>query len=132
IDKAMKSQWIVETQFGMGGLSPDITKAIAALPEARSVTGLRFTDVKVGGAVKSVSAFDPSQANANIELDLRAGDISKLGRHEVAVQVDEAKQQHLHVGDTVRMFFPESGVQPMHVVAIYGTDNPIGPYAMSI
>ena len=49
IDKAMKSEWIVDTQFGMGGLSPAVTQRIDALPETGSVTGLRFVDTTVDG-----------------------------------------------------------------------------------
>ena len=52
IDKAMKSEWMVDTQFGMGGLSPAVTQRIDALPETGSVTGLRFVDVKIGGKAK--------------------------------------------------------------------------------
>src|SRR4029078_9816293 len=32
IDRAMKSDWIVRTQFGMGGLSPSVAQRIDALP----------------------------------------------------------------------------------------------------
>ncbi len=132
IDKAMKSEWIVDTQYGMGGLSPKVAAAIDALPETASVTGLRFVDVKVGGAVKNIAAFDPAQVERNVELDVRSGDPRRLGLHDVAVQVDEAKKRHVRVGDTVRMFFPETGMQSLKVVAIYGTKDPIGSYAISI
>ena len=52
IDKAMQSDWIVDTQFGMGGLSPAVTQQIDALPETGAVTGLRFVDTKVGGSAR--------------------------------------------------------------------------------
>ena len=34
----MRADWIVETQFGMGGMSPDVTQRIDALPETGAVT----------------------------------------------------------------------------------------------
>ena len=110
IDKAMKSEWVVDTQFGMGGLSPNVAKAIDTLPETGPVTPLRFVDTKVGGAVKSVSAFDPTTVEHNIELRVASGDVTKLGVHDIAVQAEEATKTNVKVGDTVRMFFPETGV----------------------
>jgi putative ABC transport system permease protein len=132
VDKAMKADWIVETQFGMGGMSPDVTKRIDALPETGAVTALRYIDTTVGGSLKNTSAVDPSTADRTIEFDLRSGSIGALGRDTVAVQADEAKARHLHLGDTVTMTFAETGPQPLRVVAIYGTKDPMGPYTLGI
>ncbi len=132
VDKAMKADWIVETQFGMGGMSPDVTKRIDALPETGAVTALRYVNTTVAGAVKSTSAVDPATAEQTIDFDVRAGSVSDLGRDTVAVQADEAKARQLHLGDTVAMTFAETGSQPLRVVAIYGTKDPMGPYTLSI
>jgi putative ABC transport system permease protein len=132
VDTAMKSNWIVESQFGMGGLSPSVAQQVEALPEVRSVTRLRFANPIVNGGVKDLTAMDPSTAAENIELKMRAGDIRKLGLHTVAVQADEATKHHVKLGDTVTMFFPETGNQRFTVVAIYGTSQPLGTYAVSI
>src|SRR5262249_8641101 len=66
-----------------------------------------------------------------VRLDVRTGSIGALGAHEVAVRAEVAKKKHLHLGDTVTMFFPETGNQPFRVVATYGTKEPIGDYAIS-
>jgi putative ABC transport system permease protein len=132
VDTAMKSNWIVESQFGMGGLSPSVARQVEALPEVRSVTRLRFANPIVNGGVKDLTAMDPSTATQNIELNMRAGDIRKLGLHSVAVQADEAAKHHVKLGDTVTMFFPETGKQRFTVVAIYLTSQPLGSYAVSI
>jgi putative ABC transport system permease protein len=132
VDNAMKSEWIVESQFGMGGLSPSIAHQVAALPEVRSVTPLRFANPTIDGTAKRVTAMDPATAADNIRLDMRAGDVRNLGLHTVAVQADEATKQGLKLGSTVTMFFPETGNQRFTVVAIYGTAQPIGDYAVSI
>ena len=132
VDTAMKSNWIVESQFGMGGLSPSVAQRIAKLPEVQSVTPLRFADPLVYGSAKNVTAMDPATASETIRLDVRAGDIRNLGPHTVAVQADEAAKHHVKIGDTVTMFFAETGNQRFRVVAIYGTGQPIGVYAMSI
>jgi putative ABC transport system permease protein len=132
IDKAMKSDWIVTTQFGMGGLSPSVAQRIDALPETAAVTALRYFDAKVDDATTSASAIDPARVDQSVGLDVRSGSIAELGAQEVAVQAEVAKSKNLHVGDTVTMSFPETGDQPLTVVAVYGTKEPIGNYAISM
>ncbi len=130
VDKAMKADWIVETQFGMGGMSPDVTKRIDALPETGAVTALRYLNTTVDGSVKNTSAVDPTTADATIDFDLRSGSVRDLGPGTVAVQADEAKARHVQVGDTVTMTFAETGAQELRVVAVYGTKDPMGPYTL--
>jgi putative ABC transport system permease protein len=116
----------------MGGLSPSVARRVEALPEVRSVTRLRFANPIVNGGVKDLTAMDSSTATENIELKMHAGDIRKLALHTVAVQADEATKHHVKLGDRITMFFPETGDQRFTVVAIYGTSQPIGTYAVSI
>jgi putative ABC transport system permease protein len=132
VDKAMKADWIVETQFGMGGMSPDVTKRIDALPETGAVTALRYVNTKVDGKVVEVSAVDPATAEQTIDFDLKSGSVTDLGRDQVAVGADEATAHHLHVGDTVPMTFADTGTQLLRVAAIYGTKEPMGSYTLSI
>ncbi|HEX2381181.1 MAG TPA: FtsX-like permease family protein [Acidimicrobiales bacterium] len=132
VDRAMKSDWIVMTQFGMGGLTPSVTEHIDALPETGAVTSLRYFDAKVDGATTSASAVDPTHVEQSVGLDVRSGSVAALGAHEVAVQAETAKRKNLHVGDTVTMFFPETGDQPLTVAAVYGTKEPLGDYVISL
>jgi putative ABC transport system permease protein len=132
VDNAVKSDWIVTTQFGIGGLSPSVAQRIDALPETGAVTVLRFFAAKVNNATIQASAIDPAQVEQNLRLDVRTGSIGALGSHDVAVQAAVAKKKNLHVGDTVTMFFPETGDQPFRVVATYGTQQPLGDYAISL
>ncbi len=132
VDKAMKADWIVETQFGMGGMSPDVTKRIDALPETGAVTALRYVNTRVDGKVVEVSAVDPATAEQTIDFDLRSGTVAGLGRDEVAVGAAAAKAHHLHVGDTVSMTFADTGTHALRVAAVYGTKDPMGAYTLSI
>jgi putative ABC transport system permease protein len=132
IDKAMKTDWVVTTQFGMGGLPPSVTQQLAALPQTRDVTPLRYFDTKVGTATTEATAVDPARVEQGVTLAVRSGSIAELGAHGVAVQADEAKKKGLHLGDTLTMLFPETGTQRFTVVATYGTKDPIGNYAISI
>jgi putative ABC transport system permease protein len=132
VDTAIKSDWIVTTQFGMGGLSPSVAQRIDALPETGTVTTLRYVDAKVDNATTQASAIDPATVERTLRLDVRTGSIGALGSHDVAVRAQVAKKKNLHLGDTVTMFFPETGDQPFRVVATYGAQQPLGDYAISL
>jgi putative ABC transport system permease protein len=132
IDTAMKAGSIVETQFGMGGMSPTVAHRIDALPETQAVTPLRFASVTVGGAAKDVTALDPATVDDTIHMDVHAGSVSHLGAHDVALQADEAKHRGVHVGDTITLAFPETGPQRMRVAAEFGTKQPLAPYVISL
>jgi putative ABC transport system permease protein len=132
VDSAIKSDWIVTTQFGMGGLSPSVAQRIDALPETGAVTVLRYFDAKVDNATTQASAIDPTRVERTLRLDVRTGSIGALGSHDVAVRAEVAKKKDLHLGDTVTLFFPETGDQRFRVVATYGTQQPLGDYAISL
>jgi putative ABC transport system permease protein len=131
VDRAMRSDFIVTSQFGMGGLSPSVADRVDALPETGAVTSLRYFDATVGDATASAAAVDPAHVSDSVELDLRAGDITALGDRGVAVRNEVAARDHLHVGDTVSMSFVETGEQKLTVVAVYGTNEPLGDYIIS-
>jgi putative ABC transport system permease protein len=131
VDTGMKSNWVIDTQFGMGGLSPVVAHRISTLPEIASVTSLRFTNAVVDHKSQNLSGIDPSTVEHNLRLKVRSGDITQLGAHGVAVQSDTAKSQHLHLGQTLEMSFAETGRRNFTVVAIYKVDQPLGSYAIS-
>jgi putative ABC transport system permease protein len=131
IDTAWRGDYIVDTQFGMGGLAPDVARQIDELPETGAVTPVRYLSAEVGGSAEEISAFDVRTVDRNMHLDVRSG-TAVLGADEIAVQRREAADHDIHVGDTLPVFFPETGTRDMRVAAIYATDVPFGPYAISL
>jgi putative ABC transport system permease protein len=132
IDTAMKSEFLVETQFGMGGMSPAVAHRLDALPQTEAVTPLRFGSATVDDATKDVTALDPATVDETIHMDVRNGTLAGLGVHDVAVQTDEAKARGIAIGDTVALDFAETGVQRMRVAATFGTKQPLAPYVISL
>jgi putative ABC transport system permease protein len=132
IDTAMKGDYIVRTQFGMGGMSTDVANRIDALPETSAVTPLRYMSATTNGATKDVTGIDPATVEQTIYTDVHQGSLEHLGLHDVAVLDKEAETRGIAMGDTVTLDFPETGPQVMHVVGIYGTDIPLGKYAISL
>jgi putative ABC transport system permease protein len=132
VDTAMKSEYIVSTQFGMGGLSPKVAHELDALPETQAVTPVRFLTAKVGGTAKDISAFDAKSVDDTLRLKEKAGTSHLVGLHDIAVQAAEAETKHIEVGDTIKVNFVETGTQQMHVVGIFGAKDPFGQYAISM
>lgn len=132
IDTAMKGDFIVRTQFGMGGMSPAVATAIDALPETEWVTPLRYGSARSGGATHDLSAFDPATVEHTVYTNLRRGSMTQLGPRGVAVHEREAEARGLDLGDRVTLTFPETGRRTFRVEAVYGTEVPLGDYALSL
>ena len=69
----MRSDWIVETAFGMGGLSPDATKALDALPETGAVTPLRYAPVADRRQRRRRRGVRPGDVADAVDLHATAG-----------------------------------------------------------
>jgi putative ABC transport system permease protein len=131
VDSAMRSELIVTSQFGMGGLSPTVAEEIDALPETGAVSALRYFDAQVGDSTTAASAVDPSRVEQGVAFDLRAGSISGMGPGDIAVRADVADEERLAVGDEVTMTFAETGDQRFTVAAVYRTNEPLGDYVIT-
>jgi putative ABC transport system permease protein len=132
IDTAMKGDYIVRTQFGMGGMSPDVARRIDALPETDAVTPLRYLSAQTDGTAKDVTAVDPATVETTVHTDVQQGSLEHLGIRDVAVLDKEAERRGIALGDTVTFDFPETGRQAMRVVAVYGTEIPLSSYVISL
>ena len=132
VDNSVRSDWIVETAWGMGGLSPDATKALDALPETASVTPLRYAPVSVDGSGIDVAAFDPAHVADAVNLHATEGDLTKLGANDLAVWQVTAKEKGLKLGDAVKVKFADSGEQTFTVRSIFDEEGPTSGYAISL
>ncbi|MFN8035793.1 MAG: FtsX-like permease family protein [Acidimicrobiia bacterium] len=132
IDTAMRSEFIVNTRIRAGGLSPEVARRIDALPETGPVTALRFTTATIDGEAVDLAAFDTATMARNGEMKVRSGDVSSMGTHDVALEDKEAKRRHLRIGDPITVSFAETGPQPMRVAVLYGIDQPLGKFAISM
>lgn len=132
IDTAVRGDWIAETQFGMGGLSPAVAGKVAALPETGAVSAMRWTNAKVDGTVDSIAAFDTAGFETTMNLGVRSGDVHRLAGDGIAVQTAAAKSHRLHLGSPVTLYFPETGARTFRFVATYATKQPLGSWVISM
>jgi putative ABC transport system permease protein len=132
VDNSVRTDWVVETAWGMGGLSPEATKALDALPETDTVTPLRYAPVSIDGSGVDVTAFDPAQVAKAVDLQAIEGDLAQLGPNDLAVWQVSATNRGLELGDTVTMTFADSGEQTFTVRSIYDEQGPTNGYAISL
>ena len=124
----MKSECIVTSQYGMGGLSPGVAEEIDALPETGAVAAVAVLRCRGRRHDHELRRSSPPGSRRASSFDLRSGAVSSMGPTDVAVRATNAEHEHLQLGDTVKMSFPETGDQRFTVVAIYGTREPLGDY----
>lgn len=132
VEDAMLGDWIVDTTWGQGGISPEVAAMIDELPETGAVTSLRYAPLQVEGSTTSASAVTTATASSLIDFDLQAGSIGALGAEELGVQADVAEAEGWSIGDEVEVTFAETGTRTFTVGAVYGTFEPMGDYTMSI
>jgi putative ABC transport system permease protein len=132
VNGALEGDWIVSTTIGQGGVSPDVAKAIEALPETGAVGSIRYTATDVSGQAADVSAFDPAVVDQLLRTDVTSGTFSNLGDTGIAIQADVAESHGWSVGDHINVTFPETGQRDLTVAAVYEQREPLGDYMVSM
>jgi putative ABC transport system permease protein len=133
IDTSVRTDWVVETAWGMGGLSPEATQQVDALPETGTVTPVRYAPATVDGSGVDLMAYDPAHVHDALDLQASKGDLAKLGPHDVAVYKTTAVDEGIAIGDTLDVTFADRpAVQPFRVTAIYDEQGPSNGYAISL
>ena len=132
VDDGLRGDWIVSTVFGQGGVSTKVAEDIDRLPETGAVSPLRYTVASVDGKSVDVSGTNTATIGKLYDGKVIEGHMSDVGRHDIAVRRDVARSHHWEIGDTVTMSFPSTGAQRFTIGAIYKTQDPLGPYSVSL
>jgi putative ABC transport system permease protein len=132
VDDGLRGDWIVSTVFGQGGVSTKVAADIERLPESGPVSPLRYTVASVDGKSVDVSGTNTATIEKVYDGDVVAGHMSDVGRNDIAVRQNVARSHHWKLGDTVAMSFPTTGAQRFTIAAIYKTQDPLGPYSLSL
>jgi putative ABC transport system permease protein len=131
VDDAMLGDWVVDTTWGQGGLSPEVAATIDALPESGAVTAVRYAPATIDGTSTLLSAVTAATAEQTIDFGLEEGSISTLGSDGLAVRSTVADAAGWTLGDRVELTFAETGTRSFEIDAIYTTREPMGDYAVS-
>jgi putative ABC transport system permease protein len=137
IDQQLKTDYIVTVKGnggnpGLSGISPELAKRIAALPEVQASTPIRFGEVAVAGSHTFVLAADPKEIAQMYDFGAVAGSITDLTSNGIAVSTRKASSKHLKVGDLVPVKYVKTGVVPLRVQFIYKNNGLVGDYMISL
>ena len=135
LNSALRADFVVAsgTQAGgASGLSPDLERSLAALPQVSTVAGIRSGVVKVSGTVTPVVATDPAKAAQLFDIGVTQGDLAAMTPTGIGVSTQVASSQHLHLGSTVAVTYPTTGTKDYTVQVIYSVRDLGGDYVLPL
>ena len=102
----------------LGGLSPQVRKRVAALPEVRTASPTRFGHWLDRGTTSALTAVDPATLPRVAKVEMREGSLADLTGGGVVIAESVATERGLEVGDTLAMTLPRDGEQQLRVVGV--------------
>jgi len=113
---------------GSGGLDPSLAQRVAQLPQVSAASSLRVGMAKIEGSVQQIIAVDPVAGFKIFNIGVLQGNPQTMGPTDVAVYKSTATAHHLKLGETIPVLFANTGVRPMTVAVIYGSQGPANYY----
>ena len=135
ITSTMKADFVVSsggTPVSANGLSPQVERSLAALPQVSSLTGVHAGYAQIYGATTIVYASDLNKADALFNLNVKQGSFSSVTATGVAISQPVATQHHLHLGSLVDVTFPTTGRKAFTVQVIFGANHYVGDYNLPL
>lgn len=115
--------------------SPQATRQISALPEIESVAAFRFRDDGVrttDGEQHVLTAASLASFSRHVEPGIVSGSLAGAGPGDVIVQVDDAAELGLAVGDQARLEFPGRRTASFNVVALFTEDSVVSSWVIDL
>ncbi|HET6948940.1 MAG TPA: FtsX-like permease family protein [Acidimicrobiales bacterium] len=113
--------------FSMAGVSPEMSAAVAALPQVDAVSALGNAPVRVDGQDLASSTFEPATFERMLDVEVVGGSLRDIRADQVAVSETFADDQDLALGDAVPVDFPDGTTAEATVGAVYAEDDLMGP-----
>ncbi|MGH7758767.1 MAG: ABC transporter permease, partial [Candidatus Dormibacteria bacterium] len=105
---------------GSGTFGPTLQSRVSRLREVSGTCAVYGAQFELRGVVESMESVCTNHLAANVNLRMTAGSAAPaLRQGELLVDSTTARQQHLRVGSTVRVAFPDFPRATMRVGGIY-------------
>ena len=130
IDDNFQGDLVVSNVVGER-FSPSLGDQIERTPGVATVTRVRFAIPKIDGRDQAVTAVDPEALERSVRVTMVEGAARDLRDGSVLVGEKRASQDHLGLGDTVRMQMPE-GARSYRVAGIVADNNPVLAYPFTL
>jgi putative ABC transport system permease protein len=130
VDEAFTGDFVATSgQNGVGGVSPEFTERVAALPEVDEAGGIRAGLAEIDGSSEPI--IGASRETFDIfDVEPVVGSPDDLDATAIAVSEDAAGDEDLELGDTVPVVFPATGAQDMTVALVYAEDAAAGDWLL--
>ena len=117
---------IMGDDFSLGGLSPDLTPAVADLPEVAVASPAGNAPVRLDGDDTVITTFDPATLARVMDIGVVEGSITDVGADQIAVSQDYAEGHGLALGDPVPVTYPDGVGEELSVATIYSNEDMFG------
>jgi putative ABC transport system permease protein len=127
---------LVVRSDGQQAFSPAVATELEGVPGVRAVERYRIGAFKIGNATKHLAAmtpaaFDVSNRDAMIDVDVREGDIEQLHGDTIGVRRKVADDKKWSIGTTITATFP-AGDRDVKVVALFDENALVGDYIIGL
>ncbi len=131
IDEGVRADWVLRgPQFT--GVSPEVARTAADLPEIDEAMGMKLGFVGLGSTTQALYSVDPARLDQLVDVDLAAGSLDGLAAGGVLVHEQEAEDFGLGPGDTVLLQFSVTGAQPVPVAGVYRSNGFTGNFVVNL
>lgn len=134
IGEQFVGDFVVNTRTrGFGGLPPELTRKLNALPEVGSASSLQLGYGNVGGRTKAsaLSVVDPKTVSDAFDLKFVNGKASDLTAKGILISKKRADKDRLAIGGTVTLTLLDGVKHALTVQGVYQKDELAGPYTIS-
>jgi putative ABC transport system permease protein len=115
-------------QFGNGGVSPELDKALSARRELGAVAPLRFSAGLFNGQPAGISAVGQQAVGTLFDIGVVAGSADDLDAEGLAVFKDKADHEGWTIGTLIPVKFPGRPAFEARVAVIYTKHEVTGDY----
>ncbi|WP_433619142.1 ABC transporter permease [Dactylosporangium sp. CA-139114] len=134
LDRANRADLILKAnnQFAPG-IPAGVADKLRGLPEADTVSEMRWGTARVDAASTPMAAVDPATVERVANLGIVSGSVSALGPDAILLSVDVAKAKGLHAGSPLTVTFAQTGEHQLRVAGTFTDTTLIGtPYVISL
>jgi putative ABC transport system permease protein len=119
--------FVVSTSnFGFGGLSPQLADELNQLPEVGTATGIGINFATIDGKGRQITIVDPATVGAVFDLEFIEGDVSDLTPEGVLLSKGRANRDGLSVGSPFQLSLADGTPRDLTVQGIYEKDELAG------
>jgi putative ABC transport system permease protein len=129
IDQDFSADYVIMTKFQP--FSPSVEPRIAAVPGVGAVSPERQANVRTGTSSLTLTGVNPATISKVLHLEIKSGDLSALGRNQLLIEENAAKNKGWKVGTIVPVEFPKTGVQNLTVGGTFKKNQLAGNYLVS-